>query len=159
AECRAGVGIFTDWSLAQRDLITHDMRMIIRDRSVSPIGVGVPRADWDDVIGERLRPVYGSIDYAAIGISEEKAMTRAGDRLIITFDEGSEGSRLISEFAAEADRLVVIEQAPVKSTPALQAADLIAWEFLRYGREWLRDPDHLPWPHLKEWAASGELRD
>src|SRR5262249_12543433 len=108
AECRAGVGIFTDWSLAQRDLITHDMRMIIRDRSVSPIGVGVPRADWDDVIGERLRPVYGSIDYAAIGISEEKAMTRAGDRLIITFDEGSEGSRLISEFAAEADRLVVI---------------------------------------------------
>jgi hypothetical protein len=42
--------------------------MIIRDQLISRIGVGVPQAGWDDVIGERIRPVYGGIGHAVLGM-------------------------------------------------------------------------------------------
>jgi hypothetical protein len=168
AECESGGGPYGN--RAERDLLIHDLRQTIIGNGLRGSGVAIPHADWNALITPELSYYYGGIGMATIAICIDKAIRICGavdsDPIALFFDAGAHPrARLIIEDFGEAandERSRVDSYAflPVKSSPALQAADMLAWEFQNHVKIAMRDGLDAPTrPHFREWARLGLVAD
>jgi hypothetical protein len=136
--------------------------------NVVGISYGVDAAAWDRQVTGKLRDLVGSAESAAFGLCAKMALQVAelnDDKISIVFDQGRRSSilqiiydgacRLIPEAAKNAAATFM----PVISTPGLQAADLVANYFYTFAREYLRDTDCKPDPHLVSFLTNTHVVD
>ena len=164
-DCEAGEPPFDrkDPNRAWRDSLIHDLRETIFSAGLFGIACGVPYAQWEQVITPDVAEWVGAPGTVCLTIVQASTLARAerlGWRKPIAniFDAGVSNdalasikwtSDILNEDKGRSDRIGI---AKVKDTPALQAADMFAWELQNDMKNYLkRGPARPIRPHFKPW--------
>lgn len=138
AECAASDVAGEFGNRAQRDSLIYDLREILLAEKMTAVGVAIVAEAWSQAppwIIERLandpNRACAAICVAEINAFLEKYRDRV-TKLAMFFDGGAAGrdviESMVGSFNADANRADAVAFLAVAKSPALQAADMIAWE-------------------------------
>lgn len=162
ADCEAGQDPFF-MPRARRDHLIRRLRDTIFDAGVFGIAAGIPKTDWSELIGEERAGYIGRPGSICHTICIGGALRYCADKnyngaISVVFDGGIEPLGLQSiEYAGDVlndleQRNDSYEFLPVKTTPALQAADMFAWELQNDMKNYLKlGVDRPIRPHFAPW--------
>lgn len=148
-ECQASDGEFTGWTRTETDYFCHQLGTVIVKSGVSAYGMACFRKDWDDLITGDARAVLGDAEGHAVRNCFLKATAWAqkftfDPKMMFFIDDRPHHQRenriVFNVFRTQAmppPELVGLFFVTSYDFPALQAADLIAWEFYQYAKDTL----------------------
>lgn len=131
---------------AAHQSLEHDLGVIIEQAGLHAIVVMIDRAAWDELIVGYRRELWGTALSRAFFDSVNWSQSRAidlfgeGSELSLVYGESHLGPQLadvisfyneVRQFAEE-NPLQGISFRPMRSTPGIQAADMMAWEVQDY---------------------------
>lgn len=151
---------FEGYNQAERDHVRFLFREAIVASPVMPLACAVDVEAWDRIVTGDLRQRIGLAENCAFGVCAREALRIEevnGGGMALYFDQGRESNALLQVQAGA--RALVPEGAmtsnfnfsDVCSTPGLQAADTVAYEFYGYAVKWLDDSNTEPNPHLRHF--------
>lgn len=154
--CESGDGPYG--SRAERDALTHDLRQAILKAQLFGAAVIASKKDWNDLVPVSLLPTLGTAEQNCINICIWKAQNHShqidkGQPIALFFDSGGDQSHVVSA-CAEFNRLYQRNDpyafAAMKLTPAIQMADMLAWELRQVSRVFFETGEvPPPRPHFE----------
>ncbi|MBX3492522.1 MAG: hypothetical protein KF899_06145 [Parvibaculum sp.] len=175
-----GIEEFDGYNQGERDLTRRNFRQVIVESSASVIAWGLSVRDWDQIVRQWGKQPEYTAEQAVFEKSVFEIVKSAkaeGEALSLQFDQGRDTDRLRNaikptiEAAKNEGRFVSYGFLPVAQTPALQAADLVAYEAYRAFVPLLSDPKAEPRLHAKrlfeddifsgaaQWMGRKEIMD
>ena len=157
-DCRARRGDFIGYSDPESDHVEFLFRQIIEESAVIPVAAATDIRAWDRIISGKLRVAYRDAQYASmfqcVKRSFEYSEANLERRVSLAFDRGANTdahkvllsgvSKLSPHISDRFEEFYL----PVKETPGLQAADMVAYYFYQHAAAHLADPNALPSPHF-----------
>jgi hypothetical protein len=165
APCRNAWDEFASYNLAERDRATYLFRKVILDTGFVTIAVAADTAAWKELVFEPdvIEHLGTPLEFCFFKCIETVTGVirghKPGEPIDIYFDRGTELqlNQLAEMFRQLKRELPEIERVgfmPLKSTVALQGADMIACETYFYGIECMRNPDNpVANPHFQEYVS------
>jgi hypothetical protein len=144
-DCQNGQGEFIGWSRTETDYFCHQLGTLIIESGVSAYGMACVRDDWENLVIGDVRSVLGDPEGHCVRSCFLKAtiwaQTYAFDQhLMFIFDDRPHRQRenkivfnVFQSQTAPPPELVGVFFNNSRKIPALQAADLIAWEVYQHG--------------------------
>jgi hypothetical protein len=148
-ECQNSHGEFAGWSRTETDYFCHQLGTVIIESGVSAYGMACFRKDWDELITGDTRAILGDAEGNAVRNCFLKATAWAQEftfdpKMMFFLDDRPHRQRenrvVFNVFEMQAlppPELVGLSFVTSHDFPALQAADLIAWEFYQYAKDTL----------------------
>jgi len=148
-ECQASLGEFSGWTRPETDYFCHQLGAVIIESGVSAYGMACSRQDWDELIAGNVRSILGDAEGNAVRNCFLKATGWAqkftfDPKMMFFIDDRphrkQENKIVFNVFQTQAmppPELVGLSFVTSHDFPALQAADLIAWEFYQYAKDTL----------------------
>ena len=148
-ECQASDGAFRGWSRTETDYFCHQLGTVIIESGVSAYGMACFRKDWDELITGDIRAILGDAEGNCVRNCFLKASAWAqaytcDPQMTFIFDDRPHRQRenkvVFDVFQANLlppPELVGVFFSTSHKLIALQAADLIAWEFYQYAKDTL----------------------
>jgi hypothetical protein len=150
--CRAGKGEFQDYSLPERDHLTHLFRQIILNTGMVTLAAVVNRRAWNELVTGKVAEQLGDpVEMCFVKcidlMIEIIRLRRSSEHVFIFFDEGTRSQletwgRLYQVQAKRYPEIAGIAFAPVSRVVALQGADMIATESYQFAQEWLKNREN-----------------
>jgi hypothetical protein len=151
-DCDQSYGEFTGWKRAETDYLRRQLREAIIKSHVSGYGVAISKNEWDEVITDDIRAIFGNAEGNAVRHCFVRsviwAQTHAFDTDIsFVFDDSHDLERkrdILTVYDAFKEQTTInnicgIAFLDSKQSCSLQAADLLAWEFNRYAHDILEN--------------------
>jgi hypothetical protein len=153
-ECEQSRGEFSGWSRTETDYFCHQLREVIIKSRVSGYGFACVRKDWDRLIQGEYRTIFGDPEGWAVRACMNSAINWASNsafdpQMTFVFDDRPERER---ENRAVFDLFQKVPRSPELTgisflnsynVRALQAADMVAWEFYSHAERILQHgPKH-----------------
>ncbi|MGC2780894.1 MAG: DUF3800 domain-containing protein [Bradyrhizobium sp.] len=166
ADCRSRIKEFTDYSMAESDLLQNEFRQIIIDSKLVGLAYAVDRLEWDRLANAAAQAFFGDAETVVFSACFNGAMERA-DRvftdvkmLSLHFDLGRKSKKLdsivdrVTKAHEGTPGAVNISFDPVKECTPLQAADMIATENYWHAGGILAGESN-PRPHFAHFLQRG----
>jgi Protein of unknown function (DUF3800) len=168
-DCQHGEGEFIRYSKPERDALIHDMRNIIISSGVHGYCCGVSRVDWDDLVAGDMRRFLGDAErfcvtqcfvwinawgedhgYKEVSyVLDNRPHRSAANKRVFEFFQRSHETTKERPVNESISFVSSIDNAP------LQAADLVAWEYYQFGKEWVLTREGLKKrPHLQRLSEA-----
>lgn len=158
-DCFNSVGEFAGWKRTETDYFRRQLRDTIIKSRVAAYGIAMSRADWDEIIDGDVRAILGNAEGNAVRncfvrILHWAVQNTFDPDLAFVFDDSDNLERkrdILSVYDAFKQQVTVKNISGIAFLDSevvrpLQAADLFAWEFNRYGQEMLRNGFYTPMP-------------
>jgi hypothetical protein len=135
SDCEAGFGPYG--TRAERDALTHDLRQAILENRLYGSGIFASRADWSELVPAQLLPTVGDAEQNCINMciwaaqSHSHQIDRAKEHVALFFDNAgntdhiSAAVKAFNQFYGRNDPRAFV---PMRKTPGIQMADMLAWE-------------------------------
>jgi hypothetical protein len=153
----ASRGEFEGYSTAERDLTRYNFRKAIVDSGVTAVVFAISIEDWDRIMAGRIRQFVGDPERWLCGEAIASGVDLATkESLPISFqfdiERKSDGVdhliRVATDYATEKGVVVNVGFSPVKKTPCLQAADMVAHQSYQQFVKLTIDPNAKPDAHM-----------
>jgi hypothetical protein len=134
-ECEAGFGPYG--SRAERDALTHDLRKAILDTRLFGVGVLASTAEWNELVPAHLLGTVGTAEQNCINMcvwqaqSHSHQIDRDREHVALFFDSAGDTAHIsaaVKWFNEQYGRSDPHAFVAMKCTPAIQMADMLAWE-------------------------------
>jgi len=165
-ECMARDGEFEGYSEGERDAIIHDFRKIIIRSEVSGYAVVASKKDWDTMIVPPLRYVIGDAEIfcfrACVGKMASYIHNHSNDaELAFIFDDRPKWEAISNFIMRQYQEMHLrtkfagLSFLSNEKVPALQGADMFAWEVYRHASEHIANGGRSPpRPHAVQFFQS-----
>jgi len=149
AECQSSHGEFAGWKRHETDFLVHELGTALIKSGIYGFGCALARKEYDELMIGDLRKAHGDAETfclinAFVKVLRLSAQHTPDSHILIMFDnrpqkrvdlekiyaiyKDSNGLRL-----RDAPSIEVLAFGSSKKIPALQAADMVAWEFYQDG--------------------------
>ena len=175
-DCHNSRGEFTGWTRTETDLSIHEFTRIILRAGIYGRAFATPRKDWDELITGDVRVIFGDAEGFCVRNSYVQITKWAKEKanydrdLAFIFDSRphrqAENSILFdihkqfSEENGEDPKLVSLTFGSSTDMPALQAADVFAWEMYQHAKDIMANrttPGKLLRSNLQNLAKGGRI--